>query len=190
MIKIKNRKRKRSQHFYANDHGFIGDVLKNTQEVVFQLPWTDPDHIWLLIPLSKRFVEMKQDQDLTEFIRTESIENLRLFHPGVSDKKLEQMRQEYAQNPMQRQKNKLYVIENNRYQIHCLAKKYCQLRFSGMPKGQYIKLYEQNYGYDPNFWDLFIRLIVLYEVNKDIGVGNFESLYCPVYSVWGKRNRG
>jgi len=179
--------------FYVSDHGFIGDIMADLSEIVFDINWVNipkEQHVEIfevMDSLSQGFEKMTPDEfskyknEITQGI-TDNWESYRIFWPhqekeevlkDLSDKLSNDYVFRFAKSAI------IYITKTLRERLKKLEDDYSDLYEDS------LKLYKG----DKAKAIKFIKCFVLKDIMLEINQGSHEYLFRPVHS-YGKSEKG
>lgn len=184
--------------YYTSDHGFLSDIVNETKEIVLNpsIPWTNPYFVQAISEVLNK-MKTSSSEEIADMqskyfdsIVQDPIETLKNHHPDLTESELREIQENIKNDANYRKtewkKDEALIF----YLVDILAKKYCELMFSTIPRFQ-KEIYER-YGFEgegPQVADQTIRRVVLAALAKDINQGKHQPLFRPVFS-YGDPDKG
>lgn len=181
------------QLFYVSDHGFIKNIVEDTNKIVCTIPWTNVNFVKVVSIVNKRLSSLSSQQKielkeaLEKSIAEDPLTELKKWHPEMSEEELTAMQNSWIHDTEYRIHNWALFKETTRYIIQALAKKYCQLKLRDLE--DFDNKLRRSELITHEVAEALIKLIVLVEVAKDVNKGIYGSLFRPIDS-YGGRNKG
>ncbi len=139
LLLIKNTK---DYGYYISDHGFLKDIVRGVEEIAFEMPWTNPEFVLMLMKAQQEIATNSQNPDtlkkeqneLVQSFITESAAVVQRFNPSLSQEEIQEDQQELAQRlaktPSLAQEYWNNSIEAITYIINPLVRRFMEIKYT------------------------------------------------------------